>query len=291
MKIRATKPKNNYKFNRLNLGSIFKLRTALLLFIGSLILIPAVASAVTLLSQGYSTDKDLSPGTIVSLRKDSNDFVEAATIDNANNIFGVVIDNSNSQLTLTSGKSKQVQVATTGVAIAFVSDINGKISAGDSITSSPISGIGMRATTNAKVVGVAQDNFPNSTASKQDYTDKNKQKHTVTLGQIPVLVSVSYFYKQPDKTLIPSAIQNIANALAGKPVKSLPILISIAIFFVTLIIVVSIIYAMIHSSIISVGRNPMAQTAIYRNVIMLSALVVVILGVAVVSIYMVLARF
>jgi hypothetical protein len=54
---------------------------------------------------------------------------------------------------------------------------------------------------------------------------------------------------------------------------------------------VSIIYAMIHSSIISVGRNPMSQAAVYRNVLQLSVLVVVILMVAVASIYMVLRKF
>jgi len=47
---------------------------------------------------------------------------------------------------------------------------------------------------------------------------------------------------------------------------------------------------MIHSSIISVGRNPMSQAAVYRNVIQLSSLVVFILAVAIASIYMVLTR-
>jgi hypothetical protein len=91
--------------------------------------------------------------------------------------------------------------------------------------------------------------------------------------------------------LIPTAVQSIANALAGKKVNPLPILISIGIFVVTLIVVVSIVYSMIRSSIISVGRNPMSQSAVYRNVIQLSALVLVILGAAVGSIYMVLTKF
>ncbi len=257
----------------------------------SVLFLPVAAGAVTLLSQGYLTVTDLPNGSIVSLKKDSSDNVEASTMENSGNIFGVVIDGSNSQLILSSGKSKQVQVATSGVNQVLVSDINGKIEAGDSITASPINGVGMKATTNAKVIGVAQDKFPNDTGAKQEVKDKKGKTKQVTLGQIPVLVNVSYFYKTPDKTLIPTAIQNIANALAGKEVKTLPILISMGIFLVTLVMVVSIIYAMIRSSIISVGRNPMAQSAIYRNVIQLSALVVVILGVAVVSIYMVLAKF
>lgn len=248
------------------------------------------ARAITLLSQGYLTNSQPPPGSIVSLQQNSTDHVEPATISNASNILGIVIDNGNSQLSLTSGQASQVQVATNGVVPVLVSDFNGKIAIGDSITASPISGVGMKATDNVKVVGVAQEAFPNATNSQQSYTDKKGVKHNVMLGQVPVQVNVAYYFKQPEKTLIPTALQNIANALAGKEVKTLPILVSIGIFFVTLVVVVSIIYTLIHSSIISVGRNPMAQSAIYRNVIQLSALVVVILGVAVVSIYLVLAR-
>jgi hypothetical protein len=249
-----------------------------------------VAGAVTLISQGFSADSALPAGSMVSLKKDSTSDVDVSTIANAGNIFGVVIGAGGSQVSVSSGQKNQVQVATSGVERVLVSDINGNISSGDQITASVIDGVGMKATNSSKVVGVAQDNFPNSTATKQEYTDKDKQKHTVQLGQVPVLINVTYFYKQPDKTIVPASVQNIANAFAGKPVNTLPILISVAIFIVTLIVVVSIIYALIHSSIISVGRNPMSQAAVYRNVIQLSLLVVIILAVSVVSIYMVLRK-
>jgi heme/copper-type cytochrome/quinol oxidase subunit 2 len=101
---------------------------------------------------------------------------------------------------------------------------------------------------------------------------------------------VSYHYKQPDKTLIPAALQNVANSIAGKKVDSLPIILSGVIFIIMLISVVSIIYAMIRSSIISVGRNPMAQSAIYRDIIQLSILVLAIISVSVIAIYFVLTR-
>jgi len=105
----------------------------------------------------------------------------------------------------------------------LVSDINGSVMAGDQITASPINGVGMKATDSAKVVGIAQDNLAGSQDSKQSYTDKKGHKHSVLLGQVPIIVNVSYYFKQPVKTLIPTALQNVANALAGKPVNSLPI--------------------------------------------------------------------
>ncbi len=253
--------------------------------------VPAIAAADTLISQGFLANGNPPTGSIVSLQKNSSDYVDPATVGNASGLLGVIIGSDNSQVSLSSGQSNQVQVATNGIEQVLVSNMNGNIQVGDPITASPISGVGMKTSSNAEIIGTAQDVFPNSTSSQQTYIDKNHQKHTVLLGEVPVLVNVAYYYKQPTKTLIPQAIQNIADALAGKTVNSLPILISIGIFIVTLVIVVSIIYAMIHSSIISVGRNPMSQAAVYRNVLQLSTLVVVILGVAVLSIYMVLSRF
>lgn len=261
-----------------------------IVFVSGLLIVPAAANALTLISQGFLTSSTIPIGSIVSLKNDSSDYVNASTVDNADAILGVVINTADAQVSLSSNQSNQVQVVTSGIEQVLVSDINGNISIGDPITSSPIDGVGMKATSNAKVVGIAQSAFPNSTATKQTYTNKNGQKNTVSIGEVPVLINVAYYYKQPNKTLIPPEVQNLANALAGKTVNSLPIIVSAAIFIVTLIIVVSIIYAMIHSSIISVGRNPMSQAAVYRNVVQLSALVIVILGVAVAAIYLVLTR-
>ncbi len=251
--------------------------------------VPVTASAITTISQGYVSDGQLSIGSIVSLQKNTSDSVASATSTNVNSILGVIINSDGSLLSLSNGEANQVQVATGGVVQVLVSNINGSIYQGDQITASPINGVGMKATGNVKVVGIAQGDLSDGT--KQSYTDKSGKGHDVMLGQVPVLVNVSYFFKQPDKTVIPYAVQNIANALAGKSVSSLPILISGAIFIITLIVVVSIVYAMIHSSIISVGRNPMSQSAIYRDLIQLSALVLAILGVAFMSIYLILRHF
>jgi hypothetical protein len=273
------------------LGSRTARRLLAFTLLGALLLVPLAAHAATLISQGYMSSGVLPVGSIVSLKKDTIDFVESTTANTTNNILGVVINNGGSQVSVASDKANQVQVATNGLESVLVSNINGDVAVGDAITGSPIDGVGMKATGNSKVVGIAQDALPNNNSSKQTYKDKAGKEHDVTIGTVPVLVNVAYFYKQPDKTLFPSAVQNIANALAGKPVSALPIIISISIFIVTLILVVSIVYSLIKSSIISVGRNPMAQAAVYRNVIQLSLLVLIILAAAVASIYLVLRRF
>lgn len=248
----------------------------------------SLASAVTPITQGYSTTEKVPVGSIVSLKKNTTDQVSAASSSNVDSILGVVINTDSSLLYVSNGQETEVQVATTGTVPVLVSDINGKIVRGDHITASPIGGVGMKATGNVRIVGIAQGDPSNP--NKQTYKEKDGKEQTVTLGEVPVLVNVAYYFKEPEKTIVPSAIQNVANALAGRSVSTTPILISAAIFIVTLIVVVSIIYSMIKSSIISVGRNPMSQGAIYRDLVQMSTLVLAILTVSFSSIYLILTR-
>ena len=246
-------------------------------------------TADPLITQGYNIGQSVPIGSIVSIKKGTNNDVVASNLVSSNSLVGVVISNNNAQVSLSTG-SNQVQVATNGVSQVLVSNINGSIVAGDEIAASPINGVGMVATQDSEIIGTAQGSFPNATASTETITNSNGSKQIVKIGNIPVLVSVGYYTKQPNKTLIPSELQNIANALAGKQVKTLPIILSVVVFIITLIVVVAIIYSLIHGSIISVGRNPMAQSAVYRNVLQLSALVVGVIAASMFAIFMILTK-
>lgn len=248
---------------------------------------PVLVNALTTISQGYTTDKTLSLGAIVSLKKDSADRIEAASTSNVDNLFGVVIEKESSLLSVSNGPN-QVQVATSGTVPVLVSDINGAIKRGDHITASPIAGVGMKANGNVRIIGIAQNDM--SAGKKETYKEKSGKEGSANLGEVSALINVAYFFKEPEKTLIPSVVQSVANALAGREVSAVPILVSAGIFLVTVIIVCSIIYSMIRSSIISVGRNPMSQGAIYRDLIQISALVLAILSVGLVAIYLVLTK-
>lgn len=265
-------------------------RLALLLIISGVLsyLIPTAVTALTTISESYQTEAKIPAGSLVSLVKNSQTQVEPSSSSNVNNLLGVVINPDSSLLTVSTGNQGQTQIATSGTLPVLVSDINGEIKRGDHITASPLKGVGMLANGNVRVVGIAQGDM----TSKRKETLKNDDGTTqeVEVGEVPVLINVAYFFKEPEKSIIPTALQNVANNLAGKEVKPLPILISAGIFFITLIVVVVIIFSMIRSSIISVGRNPMSQSAIYRALIQLSALVLSILGVATTAIYLILTR-
>lgn len=254
-----------------------------------LLALPLGVKAVTSISGSYSADSKLALGSIVSLAPNTTDHVVAAQSNNVDNLLGVVISNESSLLSVNSGKDNQVQIATNGTQGVLVSDINGPITQGDHITASPIAGVGMKATGNVRIIGVAQSELGNNTI-KQKYKDDNNTEREVTLGQVPVLVNVAYYFKEPDKTLIPQAIQNLANSLAGRNVPAIPILVSAGIFVIMMVAVASITYSMIRSSLISVGRNPMSQSAVYRNLVQMSAIVILILGAGFAAIYLVLTR-
>jgi len=254
------------------------------------LLLPTLVLADTVLTKSYQSDESLALGSIVSLRNNTDDSVTAATIENVNNIFGVVVNDNESPLSLSTGADKQIQIATDGVIGVLVSDINGDIQQGDPITASSISGVGMKATRNVKIVGIAQGDLQEGRGQTQLIETGGEGSQEVTIGEVPVLVEVSAFFVEPDKTIIPPALQNIANTIAGREIRPLPIIISAGIFIVTLIAVASILFSMIRGSIISVGRNPMSQSAVYRNVMQMSVLVAGILGVSIVAIYLVLTK-
>ncbi len=271
-------------------GSFKSILSLVMLAVLICLSIASTAHAVTTISQGFLTKDKLSIGSIVSLEDNSSDHVSAVTSKNSDSIYGVVISEGNSLLSLSNGKDDQVQVATGGIVQILVSDLNGKISQGDQITASSIKGVGMKATNNVKVIGIAQGEPRMSKDSKQTYKDDSGKEQTVTIGEVPALISVAYHYNEPEKTVVPTAIQSVANAMAGKKVDSLPIIISSGIFIVTIIAVMSIIYSMIRSSIISVGRNPMSQSAVYRNMVQMSVVVLGILAASFLSIYMILTK-
>lgn len=247
-----------------------------------------LALALTTISESYQADSKIPVGSLVSLVKNGQTQVETSASSNVDNLLGVVINPDSSLLNVSTGNGGQVQIATSGTLPVLVSTINGDIKRGDHVTASPLRGLGMLANGNVRVVGIAQGEMSSKQEQTIKDTDGNDQK--VTIGEVPVLINVAYFFKEPEKSIVPIALQNIANSLAGREVKPLPIIISGAIFLITLIVVVSIIFSMIRHSIISVGRNPMSQSAVYRDVIQLSALVVGILAVATVAIYLVLTR-
>ncbi len=251
----------------------------------------AAASSAAAISQGYKTgESGIVPGMLVSLEKNNTIVVQAANTERTDGLLGVVVPTNNSLLELASGTG-EVQVITTGVAQAIVSDINGVIRAGDKITASPLNGVGMKALTAVRIVGVTQADFDTGKATRRSVTGRDGKARDVLVEPLPIQVGVSsYIPPNETKSIVPGFLQSLANTVAGRNVSPTKVIISGFLLLVAILAVAVLLYSTAHSSIISIGRNPLSEPAVRQSLLQVMAVVVGILLVTFISIYFILTR-
>jgi hypothetical protein len=211
-------------------------------------------------------------------------------------MFGVVVNPNSAAVSLsTSSSPSQTYVATSGNYQVLVSNQNGPIQAGDYITISAISGIGMKASASDEiVVGKSLSNFLGTTDSLGSTSLKNSNGHTSTvqLGLIDVSLGIAHnpLLKNTEDNL-PGFLVNISQNVANKPVSVGRIYISLIIIGICAIISGSMLYAGVRSSIVSIGRNPLSKRAVTRSLVQvtLTSLIVFILGIF--AVYLLLGIF
>ncbi|MBW3538415.1 hypothetical protein KY386_02895 [Candidatus Parcubacteria bacterium] len=245
-------------------------------------------------SQGYAAKEAIAVGSLVSLDR-SGPGVVAADSDHAEDLIGVVTTPDESLLSLSPAAGQtQVSVATGGQVLTIVSNLSGAIKRGDAITASPIKGVGMKATTNTKVVGVAQADYDGSQdGSKEvEVTAKSGQTEKVKIGRLPVLVNVTNYASARDssRTIVPGYLQELANTVAGKEVPALRVVLSLVLLVLVFLSVTVFIYSAVQSSIISIGRNPLSQRSVRYSLaqVLLAAVVVLLLTLG--AVYLILTR-
>lgn len=251
-----------------------------------MLVISPLAYAQASISQGFSTDEELTPGTIVSQKQGSGS-VQRASLSDTTSLIGVAGSESLIEL---SSDTKQVQVVTSGATQTLVSDVNGEIHAGDRITISPIEGIGMKAVKSAYVVGTAATDFKEAkNVSTRQITDKNGVTHTTKIGLLIVQVAVTYYQDvDVNKSILPEFILNLARSVAGREVSILRILIALVVLVVGIISIGILLYSSVRSSIISIGRNPLAASAVNKSLLQVSFLSLGVLLIMLSAVYLVL---
>ena len=258
------------------------------LFVGLFANTYAHAESTASISQGFKTNEtDLATGAIVSLTSGSQSTVQLANTDRVNQMVGLIGDRPLIEL---SNNDKEAQVVISGTTIALVSDINGNVKTGDKITASPINGVGMKATTSSLVVGTAQSDLSSSTTTTKVVNDKRGQPQSVKIGSIPVQVNVTYYVAPEDRnSFLPPFLQSLANAIAGKEVSPVRVLISTVVLAFGFISIAVLLYSSIRSSIISIGRNPLSEGAVRKSLFEVGATSLGILLVMLIAIYLVLS--
>lgn len=223
----------------------------------------AVASSANL-SRSFNSNAKIENGSLVSLEAQRSDYVEYANSNNAKRLIGVAA-NPNESLLAVDPTTGKVQVATSGNASALVSTLNGNIKVGDLIAVSPFSGIGMKSVYGAKVIGLAQTNLNDSTAGtvSRQVTDKDGKTTTIKVGLVRVSLDVRTDNNSRGVEL--NSLQRAAEVLTGRTVPTIRVVISLVIAIVALAALVTLIYGAIYSSIVSIGRNPLAKVAVFKS--------------------------
>lgn len=224
----------------------------------------AVVFAATF-SRAYDTTSSITNGSLVSLDPLHANSVVLANSANGPQLVGVAVAANDSLLAVdaTSGSGK-VQVATSGTANVLVSNVNGAISAGDQVSVSPFSGVGMKAVSGAQVIGLAQTAFNETTVggTPERVTDKNGKTTQILVGYIKLNIAVSSSTLGDGQS---NSFQKFAKSLTGHNVSTFRAVISFVVAVVATLALVVLIYASIYGGIISIGRNPLAKYAVFRS--------------------------
>lgn len=247
------------------------------------------ADGTAAISQGFEEEEETTPGALVSFAdKTKSGAVRLANTKLADRLVGVV---AHKPLVELSGGARAVQVVINGTAMVLVSDINGKVNYGDRIAPSPISGVGMKATTSGMVVGSAGQDFSAAQqVTEQQVRDRKGNLQKVKVGLIPVQVNVSYFRApDEDQTFLPAFLQQFLNAVAGRPVGLIRALIALMLLIIGFGSAGILIYSSVRSSIISIGRNPLSAPAVHRSLFEVAGMGMGILLLMVLAVYLVLA--
>jgi len=274
---------------KLALGSF-----GLLIVIGVLVAILFAGSAQAQdFIQGYGTESKLIKGTIVSTVQEDPTRVIAGKPENSANLLGVVVRSDESAITLSSDTSG-VYVSTLGKFETLVSNLNGSVEAGDYITISTITGVGMRADSRQEtVIGRAvQDlNFTdsNNVLSTTTLTDDAGKQVEVAIGRILVELraeenplALGIFDRVPDFLLVTS------EQIAGKPVSPVRIYSGLAVLLVSFAIGGSMLYTTMKSSFMAIGRNPLAKRSVMSGLRQVLFVTFLIFGIGLFTVYLIL---
>ncbi|MET1033379.1 MAG: hypothetical protein ABWX94_02680 [Candidatus Saccharimonadales bacterium] len=237
--------------------------------------------------QFQAKDSTVTAASLVNIAKDNPSFVELSDSEHADQLAGIVSDKPLIEL---SDGASGVQVVTSGTTFALVSNLNGDVKVGDRITSSPISGVGMKALETTVTVGTAQADLSSVKNETRTVTDKSGKGQEVKIGLIPVQVSVAFYSPEKDKqsAFVPLFLQNLANNVTGRDVSPVRVLVAALILLLLFLSITVLLYSSVRSSIISIGRNPLSESAVRKSLFQVGVTVLAVLIFAIAIVYLVL---
>jgi hypothetical protein len=271
-----------YRLRYLLLG-VISFGTSLMLFAVA----PVLAVSANI-SHSYYASSTIPEGSIVSLNPHRSGYVQLSNSATGASLIGVALASQDSLLAIdpTANTSTTVQVATSGSVNTLVTTANGDIKVGDQISVSPFDGIGMEAAPGTRIIGIAQTAFSRNSAGaiSEKVKDKLGKSHQVVISYIRLSIGIGTSSGAGAGGSQANFLQKLVKSLTGHTISTARIVLSGIVTFVALISLITIIYASIYGSIISIGRNPLARQAVFRtltSVMIMAVVTVIIAGVAI----------
>jgi hypothetical protein len=129
--------------------------------------------------------------------------------------------------------------------------------------------VGMKAMQSGEIVGTAQKALGSVSSVKQQVTGADGKQETVNVGLLPIAVNVVYFSTNSASgsaaAFVPPFLQSVANAVTGKQVPPLRVLLGGLALLLGFIGATAMLIISIKSGMISIGRNPLAEKALRRG--------------------------
>ena len=244
-----------------------------------------IASSVAM---GFkNSDNDLTTGMAASFSDDLNaQTVVRASSANILKFVGIVTTKNANLVTLTNNTATVV-VTTSGQAEAFVTDLNGIIKKGDNLTVSPIKGFLMKASNvDTSFVGSALQDSVGQPATKQSVESNDGKNREVSATIIQININPRNIAGGSNKNK--SFISVLGKNLAGKDVSDWQTVLAFIVFVLLIVVEGSLIYGSVHSSMMALGRNPMAHDAVYKQLAQVILAVLAVLAFGIATIYTVL---
>lgn len=251
--------------------------------------VPTTAQEFT---QGYSTTETLLRGTVVGLSPDQDNQVRAISSDENEDLLGVVVRSNDAAVTLTEDTTG-VFVATTGRFEVLVASTRGNMAAGDTITTSPLSGIAHKAGTSERIVlgkMLVDIDFSDSSKILSQTQIEGNDGETINVSIARGLAEI-FIGPNPDladSASAPEFLVNFSETIAGKPVSAIRIYAGLIIIIIAGAISGSLLYSSVRTSIISIGRNPLSKNSVLTGLAQVVVISVIIFISGLVAVYLLL---
>ncbi len=254
-----------------------KVVTAKAALIGVLLMSVATVAAAPI-TQSFTPNESLITGNIVSVDTESKTVYKTRP-DKIQQMYGVVTEIGNIAF---SGEedAETVSVANNGIIPVLASTVSGDIASGDPVTVATIAGIGEKATRSGRIVGVAMEALNEATEQAQKTSvEVGGESREVILGVVLVKVGVGDYTPatspiDQDDSENRNSLERIADNLAGKVVKPLGIIVAGLILLCGAFVATFLITSSSYSSMISIGRNPLAEKKVIKSLLGLILLAV-----------------